>query len=92
LRPGVPVDLAVEIWPTCIVVPPGYQIGLTIRGHDYEHAPITLPDALYPMTGIGRFFHDDPTDRPSEVFHGRNTIHFAAGKSPYLLLPVILND
>jgi predicted acyl esterase len=91
LQPGVPVELAIEIWPTCIVVPAGHQIALTIRGRDYEHEPVTLPDALYPMTGIGRFFHNDPTDRPPEVFRGRNTIHFAAGQSPYLLLPIIPN-
>ena len=29
LTPGVPVELDVEIWPTCIVVPPGYRIGLS---------------------------------------------------------------
>ena len=92
LQPGVPVELAIEIWPTCIVVPEGYQIGLTIRGQDYQHEPITLPDSLYPMTGIGRFFHNDPTDRPAEVFQGRNTIHFAPGRAPYLLLPIIPND
>ena len=38
LKPGVPVELDVEIWPTSIVVPAGYRIALTIRGKDYEHA------------------------------------------------------
>ena len=37
LTPGEPVELDVEIWPTCIVVPPGYRIGLTVRGKDYEY-------------------------------------------------------
>ncbi|OYX90303.1 MAG: peptidase S15, partial [Azorhizobium sp. 32-67-21] len=36
LTPGEPVELDVEIWPTCIVVPKGYRIGLTVRGRDYE--------------------------------------------------------
>jgi uncharacterized protein len=27
----------VEIWPTCIVVPPGYRIVLGVRGKDYEY-------------------------------------------------------
>lgn len=89
LEPGEPVELDVEIWPTCVVVPAGYRLGLTIRGHDYEHDPITIPDSLYPMTGIGRFFHKDPADRPADVFRGQNTLHFAEDQAPYLLLPVI---
>src|SRR5260370_24539376 len=36
LQPGIPVDLAIEIWPTSIVVPKGYRIALSIRGKDYE--------------------------------------------------------
>jgi len=33
-----PADLqnSIEIWPISIVVPPGYRIGLTILGRDYE--------------------------------------------------------
>ena len=34
-QPGKPVDLAVEIWPTSIVVPKGYRIALSVRGKDY---------------------------------------------------------
>ena len=37
LKPGEPVELDVEIWPTCIVVPAGYRIGLQVRGKDYVH-------------------------------------------------------
>src|SRR6185312_2884725 len=37
LTPGEPVELDIEIWPTSIIVPPGYRIALTIRGKDYEH-------------------------------------------------------
>ena len=37
LTPKKIYDLDVEIWPTCIVVPKGYRIGLTVRGKDYEH-------------------------------------------------------
>src|SRR3954465_10954325 len=32
LEPGKPVELDIEIWPTCIVVPAGYRIALNIRG------------------------------------------------------------
>ena len=37
ITPGEIVELDVEIWPTCIVVPAGYRIGFTVRGKDYEY-------------------------------------------------------
>src|SRR5438105_5828599 len=37
LIPGKEEELDVEIWPTCIVVPAGWRIALSIRGRDYEH-------------------------------------------------------
>jgi predicted acyl esterase len=89
LHPGEPVELDVEIWPTCIVVPRGYRIGLAVRGHDYENEGSIVPDAMYPLRGIGPFTHNDPVDRPADVFGGTNTLHFAPGNAPYLLLPVI---
>lgn len=92
LKPGVPVELDIEIWPTCIAVPPGYRIGLTVRGKDYEYdgPPLELPHAPYPMRGVGPFTHDDPQDRPPKIFHSKNTLHLGSGdKAPYLLLPVI---
>jgi predicted acyl esterase len=91
LIPGAPVELDVEIWPTSIVVPPGYHIAFTVRGRDYEYdgTDIALPHAAYPMKGVGPFIHVDPDDRPAAVFACRNTLHFGAGRQPYLLLPVI---
>jgi len=91
LTPGQPVELDVEIWPTCIVVPPGYRVGLTVRGKDYEYdgTDAALPHANYPMKGVGPFTHTDPRDRPAEIFGGTNTLHFGAGSAPYLLLPII---
>jgi hypothetical protein len=91
LTPGEPVELDIEIWPTSIVVPPGYQLALTVRGKDYEvdGADAALPNAPYPMKGCGPFLHVDADDRTADVFATRNTLHFAAGRQPYLLLPII---
>jgi uncharacterized protein len=91
LTPGEPVELDIEIWPTSIVVPSGYRIALTVRGKDYEYdsTDAGLPNAPYPMKGVGPFTHADPDDRPAAIFASRNTLHFGAGKMPYLLLPVI---
>jgi uncharacterized protein len=91
LAPGEPVELDVEIWPTCIVVPPGYRLGLHLRGKDYANEGPTLapPDGKYTLTGVGPFLHDHPLDRPREIFGGTNTLHVVAGREPYVLLPVI---
>jgi predicted acyl esterase len=91
LTPSVPVEIDVEIWPTCIVVPPGYRLALTVRGRDYEYdgTDAGIPNAPYPMKGIGPFTHADPRDRPPQVFGGRVTLHF--DRKPYLLLPIIPN-
>ena len=89
LKPGEVVELDIEIWPTCIVVPAGYRIALSIRGRDYEHEgeAATLSNMKNPMKGCGPFVHDDPTDRPPGVFGGKVTLHF--DRKPFLLLPVI---
>jgi len=88
---GTPVDVDVEIWPTCIVVPPGYRVGLTVRGRDYEYdgTDAALPHAPYPMKGTGPFTHTHPGDRPADIFGATVTLHFSADNAPYLLLPVI---
>jgi uncharacterized protein len=91
LTPGEPVELDIEIWPTSIAVPPGYRIAVTVRGKDYEYdgTDAGLPNAPYPMKGVGPFTHADPDHRPAAIFACRNALHFGAGKMPYLLLPVI---
>jgi uncharacterized protein len=94
LKPGEPVELDIEIWPTSIVVPPGYQLALNVRGRDYEvdGTDLALPGAPYPMKGVGPFLHIDSDDRPDAVFARRNTLHFAPDRQPYLLLPIIPQD
>jgi predicted acyl esterase len=91
LAPGEVVELDLEIVPSCIVVPAGWRIALTLRGRDYEWdgPAATLSNMKNPMRGCGPFLHDDPQDRPPEVFGGRVTLHSGPGRQPYLLLPVI---
>jgi len=91
LKPGEVVELDVEIWPTCIVVPPGYRLALTIRGKDYEYEgeAATLSNMKNPMRGCGPFVHDDPEDRPAEVFGGKVTLHVGPQRPAHVLLPVI---
>jgi hypothetical protein len=92
LKRGEVVALDVEIWPTSIVVPAGHRIALTIRGKDYVyHGPSggRLSNFKNELTGCGPFLHDDPRDRPPEIFGGVTGLHFGGAAQPYLLLPVI---
>jgi hypothetical protein len=91
LTPGEPVELDIEIWPTCIVVPRGYRLGLAVRGRDYEYPgpPLVVPGVKYSLTGVGPFLHDHPADRPAELFGGTSTLHFRPGQQPYVLLPIV---
>jgi len=85
LKPGVPVELDIEIWPTSVVVPVGYRIALTIRGKDYEHACRggKLSNFKNELRGCGPFLHNDPTDRPANIFAGRTTLHGEKDQQPY---------
>ena len=91
LVPGQIVPLDIEIWPTCIVVPVGYRLGLTVRGKDYVYGgeAATLSNMKNPMRGCGPFEHDDETDRPPAIFGGTTTLHFGPGLEGSILLPVI---
>jgi predicted acyl esterase len=92
LSPGEKVHLDIEIWPTSIVVPAGFQIGVTVRGRDYEYPHASgqrQSNFKNELRGCGPFLHDDPRDRPSEVFNGETSIHIDPEQAPYLLLPII---
>jgi len=92
LKPGEVYELDVEIWPTCIVVPKGCRIGLTVRGKDYEYpgGEALGPEALgRSFTGVGPFRHNDPHDRPAAVFGGDVTLHTGPDRQSYVMLPVI---
>ena len=92
LTPGEIYELDVEIWPTCIVAPRGYRLALSIRGCDYVYpGGVTqgLPNMPAVFSGVGPFRHNDPLDRPPEVFGGEVTIHTGPEHPSHVLLPVI---
>jgi hypothetical protein len=93
LTPGEVYELDIEIWPTSIVVPAGYRLGLSVRGKDYEYegdlGPASLTTFKNQLTGCGPFLHDDPQDRPEGVFGGRVSIHTGPSAPSRLLVPVI---
>jgi hypothetical protein len=90
LKPGQPVELDIEILPTCIVVPAGHRIALSVRGKDYEWQKTTgakLSNFKNELLGCGPFLHNEPRDRPAAVFGGKTTLHL--DENSYVLLPVI---
>jgi len=92
LRPGEVVDLAVEIWPTSIVVPKGYRIGLSVRGRDYTWQATTgakLSNFKNELLGCGPFLHDDPRDRPQRLFAGTTTLHIDRKGLCNVLVPIV---
>ena len=92
LTPGEVYELDVEIWPTCIGIPEGCRIGLSVRGRDYvypgfEHPGMPAPARVY--SGVGPFRHDDPRDRPADPFGGKVTLHTGPEWPAYILLPIV---
>ncbi|HJR93036.1 MAG TPA: CocE/NonD family hydrolase [Acidimicrobiia bacterium] len=82
LTPGTQYELAIEIWPTSIVIPAGHRLTLTVRGKDYEYGGtdtggVDISTFKNRFTGCGPFIHP-------EVFGGTTTVHTGA-----LTLPVI---
>ena len=94
LTPGEVYDLDIEIWPTSIVVPAGYRVGLSVRGRDYEWAGDTtglrLSNFKNELRGCGPFLHDDLRDCPPEIFDNQVTLHLGPGHDVSVLVLVIL--
>lgn len=92
LIPGDVYECDVEIVASCIVVPAGWTLALTIRGKDYEYKG-ELSDFgkkfHYATRGTGGMTHNDPDDRPAGVFGGKVTLHAGGARGSYLLLPII---
>ncbi len=93
LAPGEVYELDVEIWPTSIVVPAGYSVGLQIRGTDYEYEDemeeATLSNFKNVFTGCGPFLHDDVRDRPADLFGGVTTLHVGPERPAHVLTPIV---
>ncbi len=92
LKAGEIVQLDIELWPTSIVVPARHRIAITVRGRDYEYAKSTgarLSNFKNELLGCGPFLHNEPRDRPADIFGGTTTLHFGPEHPSFVLLPVI---
>jgi hypothetical protein len=90
LTPGDVYELDIEVLPTCIVVPEGYRIMLSVRGKDYEYPGGLGGPNIRQMgvfTGVGPFRHEER--RPAEIYNGDVTLHCGPDHQAYVLLPII---
>jgi predicted acyl esterase len=88
LRPGTAHEAEVELWPTCVELPPGSRLALTVGCADFARPGAPDPTGHPRFSGSGPFLHDDSTDRrmtltsPVLLLTGRRT-------PSSLLLPVV---
>jgi predicted acyl esterase len=87
VRPGEAYPAAIEMWPTCVVLPAGYRLALTVAGRDFARpGGADGPDGF---RGSGPFSHDDPQDRPAASATRVARVHTGPRTPSSLLLPVI---
>jgi predicted acyl esterase len=89
LIPGTVYELDIEVWATCIVLPAGYRLALTIQGRDFDHGLEPASLMGFDMRGAGPFQHVDPVDRPGSVFDNELTLYSGGDRPSYLLVPEI---
>jgi hypothetical protein len=90
LTPGELYPLDIEIWTTSIVIEPGYQLALTVLGRDWDHGQGAVGSHIgIEMHGSGLWNHDDPSERPAEIYDVEVTVHTGGKHQSYLLVPVI---
>jgi len=92
LTPGEVYECDIEILPTCIVLPAGWKVVLTVRGKDYEYEGELSEFGKkfhYGTRGTGGMTHNDPDNRPKDIFGGKVTLHAGGGLESYLLVPII---
>ncbi len=92
LTPEEVYECDVEIVSSCIVVPAGWQLALSVRGQDYIY-PGDLSEFAkqfwYGTRGTGGMTHTDPDSRPISIFGGKVSLHTGGDREAYVLLPVI---
>jgi uncharacterized protein len=91
LEPGEVYPLDIEIWPSCLVIPAGYRIALTVRGTDFDHGleGARLDHFRNEMRGCGPFIHEDERTRPPEIYDGECTLHTGGDHESWVLLPFV---
>ncbi len=92
LTAGEIYECDIEIIPSCMVVPAGWRVALSVRGKDYEYEG-ELDEFgkkfYYGTRGTGGMTHNDPDNRPADVFGGKVKLYAGGKWESYLLVPII---
>ncbi|MFC5947520.1 CocE/NonD family hydrolase [Pseudonocardia lutea] len=91
LFPDKVYELDVEIWPTNIVVPPGYRLGLMVAGVDFDHGRETVMwgKSGIEMRGSSIWPHVDPLRRPADVYDNEVTLYGGGERTSHLLAAIV---
>ena len=91
LIPGEKVDLDVEIWPTSVIIPKGYRVGINLTGTDYELTDESQWTTATPWGTVwkGSADYTHKGDSWMKELHGNTTLHAEGAEKPYILLPII---
>ena len=92
IEAGKVYTVDIEVWPTSLVLPKGYRIGVSVRGQDYVYTGGSggrLSNMKNEFRGCGPFLHDDPRDRPMSRYGGTTTLHIGPDHDNWIMLPVI---
>lgn len=90
LTPGEIYELDIELWPASVVLPAGFRFAVHIGGRDFERPlPPDVPNEAWTSRGSGPWLHNNPADRPKDVFGGTTTLHTGGKWGSYLYLPII---
>jgi predicted acyl esterase len=93
LVPGEAYELQIEIWPTCIALPAGYSLALSVLGRDYDHGlgeaelATRLGWSAMQTRGSGPYVHE--VGRPAEIFGAPVTIYTGGERASFVTLPFI---
>jgi predicted acyl esterase len=91
LFPGKVYELDVEIWPTCVLVPQGYRLGLMVAGVDFDHGrePVMWGKSGLELRGSSIWPHVDPLRRPAAVYDNEVTLYGGGSRASYLLAAIV---
>jgi predicted acyl esterase len=80
-------DLYTDQWRRMIEQHPDVPAGSTNKYPGGPGAGLGVLGAVF--TGVGPFQHNDPRDRPPEIFGRNATVHCGPGRQSHVLLPIV---
>lgn len=91
ITPEEKVNLDVEIWPTSVIIPKGYRVGINLTGTDYELTDESLwtTDTPWGTVWKGNADYTHKGDSWMKELHGNTSLYGEGNNKPYIMLPII---